>query len=113
MPIKIEFKEWGKDLFYKYLPYAIALDVTDNWIDSFADILTKPPKWYVVHNNSMIFNSTSFSKSINDAATHIGSTVFSAPRGSGLSRRGSFSGRGGSSGGSSGGGGGGGGGGSW
>ncbi len=104
---KDRIKRMGPNLFYKYLPYAIALDVTDNWIDAFSEMLTEPPSWYVGHYGTTAFSASRFSQSLTAATSHIGSTVFSTPRGSGTS------GRGGSSGGSSGGGGGGGGGGSW
>ncbi len=36
-----------KDLFSKFLPYAIALDVADNWAKAFEGIYQEPPDWYV------------------------------------------------------------------
>jgi uncharacterized membrane protein len=101
----------GKDVFYKYLPYAIALDVVDHWVEVFDGLLTEPPKWFVGMHGVHHFNVRSFSQSISAASSHLGSQMFSAPRGSGASGGGGFSGGGG--GGFSGGGGGGGGGGSW
>ena len=93
-----------KELFYEYLPYAIALDVVDHWADAFKDIFQEPPGWYVSPRGFRNFNTASFSQSLNTITTSLGSAMYSAPRSSG-------SGTGG--GGFSGGGGGGGGGGSW
>ena len=36
-----------KDLFSKFLPYAIALDVADHWAKAFEGIYQNPPDWYV------------------------------------------------------------------
>lgn len=100
-------------LFEKYLPYALALDVEQAWADQFADVLTRAsadgttyvPLWYAgsawspyhpAHFASSLGNS--FSNAISSAATPPGSS-------SGFS--------GGGGGGFSGGGGGGGGGGGW
>ncbi len=96
-----------KDLFSKFLPYAIALDVVDNWAKAFEGIFQEMPNWYVSHTGIGTFHPHSFSRSISSATSSMASAMFSAPRGSGVS-----SGRG-FGGGSSGGGFGGGGGGSW
>ena len=97
-----------KELFSKFLPYAIALDVVDNWAKAFEGIYQEPPKWYVSHGGFRTFSPNSFSSSLNSATSSLASAMYSAPRGSGISGGG-----GGSGGGSSGGGFGGGGGGSW
>ncbi|KAA3632202.1 MAG: DUF2207 domain-containing protein [Calditrichaeota bacterium] len=94
-----------KQLFSKYLPYAIALDVVSLWAKAFDGIEQDQPKWYVSSYHMPIFHPVMFSKAIETTASTLGSTTFSAPRSSGLS--------GGGGGGFSGGGGGGGGGGSW
>jgi len=96
-----------KNLFSKFLPYAIALDVTDNWAKAFKDIYQEQPDWYVSPGGIRVFNPYIFSSSISSMAASVGSAMFSAPRGSGTGS-GGFGG-----GGSSGGGFGGGGGGSW
>lgn len=96
-----------KNLFSKYLPYAIALDVVDNWARAFEGIYQEAPSWYISHTTTGTFRLNSFSKSISLATSSMASAMFSAPRGSGVSSGGGFSG------GSSGGGFGGGGGGSW
>jgi uncharacterized membrane protein len=98
------------ELFEAYLPYALALDVEQNWAEQFSEILAKTqveggsyhPRWYRgSHWNPNDIGSTaaSFSSSLSSAV----SSASTAP--------GSSSGSGG--GGSSGGGGGGGGGGGW
>ena len=110
---KDRIEKLGQAAFYEYLPYAIALDVVDHWVDAFEGMLTSPPKWYLIGAHQASFSARAFSRSITAASSHLGSTMFSAPRGSGLSAGGGFSGGGSSGGGSSGGGGGGGGGGSW
>ncbi len=95
-----------KDLFSKYLPYAIALDVVDNWAKAFEGIYQDPPNWYVSPTGFGTFTPYAFAHSMNSVTSSLSSVVFSAPRGS--SGGGGFGG-----GGSSGGGFGGGGGGSW
>lgn len=106
---KDKLKRMGdKELFSKFLPYAIALDVVDNWAKAFEGIYQEPPKWYVSHGGFRTFSPSSFSSSLNSATSSLASAMYSAPRGSGISGGG-----GGFGGGSSGGGFGGGGGGSW
>lgn len=97
-----------KNLFSKFLPYAISLDVVDNWTKAFEGIYQERPDWYVSQKGIGIFSPYLFTQSINTLASNITSAIFSAPRGSGISGRGGFGG-----GGFSGGGFGGGGGGSW
>jgi uncharacterized membrane protein YgcG len=91
-----------KDLFSRYLPYAIALDVADNWAKAFEGIYQNPPEWYVSQRGFGTFSPGSFSRSVNSMTSTLGTAIFSAPRGSG-----GGSGGGGSSGGGFGGGGGG------
>jgi uncharacterized membrane protein YgcG len=98
-----------KDLFSKFLPYAIALDVADNWAKAFEGIYQEPPDWYVSPGGFRTFTPYAFTHSLNSVTSDLSSAMFSAPRGSsGGSSGGGFGG-----GGSSGGGFGGGGGGSW
>ncbi len=96
-----------KDLFSKFLPYAIALDVADNWAKAFEGIYQEPPDWYVSPGGFGSFHPYQFSHSIDSVTSNLSTAMFSAPRGSGTG------GGGGGGGGSSGGGFGGGGGGSW
>jgi hypothetical protein len=112
---KDRIKRMGQAVFYEYLPYAIALDVVDHWADLFEDMVTEMPSWYVTARQRPVINVRHFSRSITVASSHLGATMFSAPRGSGLTAGGGAGGRagGGGGGGFSGGGGGGGGGGSW
>lgn len=100
---KLERME-DKDLFSKYLPYAIALDVVDGWAKAFEGIEQNMPHWYVGSHGMMYFHPVAFSQAINATTSHLSTATFSAPRSSGMS---------GGGGGFSGGGGGGGGGGSW
>ena len=97
-----------KDLFSRFLPYAIALDVADNWSEAFEGIYQDPPEWYITTGEFRTFRPSLFSSSIRTMTSSIGSAVISAPRGSGISGKGASGG-----GGFSGGGFGGGGGGSW
>lgn len=96
-----------KDLFSKFLPYAIALDVVDSWAKAFEGIYQEPPEWYVSHGEFRTFSPYSFSRSLNSATSSLSSAIFSSPRGSGVSVGGGGFGGGGSSGGGFGGGGGG------
>ncbi len=97
-----------KDLFSKFLPYAIALGVADNWAEAFEGIYQEPPDWYVSPGGFRTFYPIGFTRSINTVTSSLGSAMFSAPRGSSGGGGGGFGG-----GGSTGGGFGGGGGGSW
>lgn len=96
-----------KDLFSKFLPYAIALDVADSWAEAFEGIYQEPPGWYISPVGFRTFSPYGFTHSLNAVTSSLGSAMFSSPRGSG-SGGGGFGG-----GGFSGGGFGGGGGGSW
>jgi uncharacterized membrane protein len=95
-----------KNLFSKFLPYAIALGVEDNWAKAFGGIYQETPNWYVSPGGFRTFSPYGFSHSIGSMTSSLASAMFSSPRGSGGG--GGFGG-----GGSSGGGFGGGGGGSW
>ncbi len=94
-----------KELFSKFLPYAISLDVVDSWAQAFEGIYQEPPRWYVSPGGFRIFNPYAFSHSLNSMTQSLSSAIFSAPRGSG--GRGGGLGGGGFSGGGFGGGGGG------
>jgi uncharacterized membrane protein YgcG len=97
-----------KDLFSRFLPYAIALDVAGNWAKAFEGIYQNPPDWYVSPVGFRTFSPYAFTHSLNSVTSDLSSAMFSAPRGSSGGGGGGFGG-----GGSSGGGFGGGGGGSW
>jgi len=96
-----------KNLFSKFLPYAIALGVADNWAEAFEGVYQEPPQWYVSPGGFRTFTSRGFSDSLNSVTSSLASAMFAAPRGSGAGGGGS------GGGGFSGGGFGGGGGGSW
>lgn len=91
-------------LFERYLPYAIALGVSDRWAKAFEGIVQEPPRWYTSGSGIDGFRPTVFHHSLDSALSGLARAMTEAPRSSG----GGFSGGGGS-----GGGGGGGGGGSW
>jgi len=92
------------NLFEKYLPYAIALGVTERWAKAFEGIYQEAPRWYVSGSGIDSFRPAAFHRSLDSALSTMSGAMYAAPRSSGSG----FSG-----GGSSGGGGGGGGGGSW
>jgi uncharacterized membrane protein YgcG len=94
-----------QNLFEKYLPYAIALDVSDRWARAFEGITQEAPRWYSATGDTGMFHPVSFHRSLDGALSTMGSAMYAAPRSSGGGASGG--------GGSSGGGGGGGGGGSW
>jgi uncharacterized membrane protein YgcG len=99
------------DLFEKYLPYAIALQVENDWAASFDSIVQKAieegyrPTYYSMRNGSL--NTLSVSDMSRGISSGLSNTISSASTPPSSSRGGS------SGGGSSGGGGGGGGGGGW
>jgi uncharacterized membrane protein len=72
-----------KNLFSQFLPYAIALDVTENWAKAFEGIYQEPPNWYVSPVGFRTFNPYAFSHSLNSVTSSLGSAMFSAPRSSG------------------------------
>jgi len=90
------------EMFEKFLPYAMALNVEKNWSKAFQDIYREPPSWYVGRYGTN-FYSSGFIQSLNTMSSRAGSVMQSAPRSSGGS---GFGGGGGSSGGGFGGGGG-------
>jgi len=95
------------NLFSKFLPYAIALDVADHWARAFEGIYQEAPSWYVSPMGYRAFSPYGFTHSINSVTSDLSSALFSAPRSSGGGSGGGGSGGGGSSGGGFGGGGGG------
>ncbi|MFH1426093.1 MAG: DUF2207 domain-containing protein [Candidatus Kerfeldbacteria bacterium] len=99
-----------RDLFEKYLPFAIALEVEEEWAEQFKDIYEGKPDWY---EGEGTFNAVIFTHSIMALNSATASTFASAPSSSGSSGWSGGSSFGGGGGGFSGGGFGGGGGGSW
>lgn len=91
------------DMFEKFLPFAMALGVEDNWAKAFEGIYTQAPSWYSGPGGVTTFRPTTFTHDLARMSTTAAATMSSAPRSSGGS---GFS--GGSSGGGFGGGGGGG-----
>lgn len=86
-------------MFEKFLPFAMALGVEQNWVRAFEGIYTTPPTWYQ-GKNLPDFRPGRFVRSLSQMSATTGAVMTSAPRSSGGS---GFSG-GGSSGGRSGGG---------
>lgn len=72
-----------KDLFNKFLPYAIALDVADNWARAFEGIYQEPPDWYISPVGFKTFSPYAFTHSLNSVTSNLGTAMFSAPRSSG------------------------------
>jgi uncharacterized membrane protein len=91
------------EMFERFLPYAMALGVEDNWAKAFEGIYTTPPSWYSGPGGVGTFRPSTFTHNLGVMSTAAATTMSSAPRSSGGS---GFS--GGSSGGGFGGGGGGG-----
>jgi len=89
------------ELFEKFLPYAMALGVEQNWVRAFETIVKEPPSWYRGGNEAG-FHPRGFVTRLNQMAARTGAVMQAAPRSSG----GSGFGGGGSSGGGFGGGGG-------
>jgi hypothetical protein len=92
------------EMFEKFLPYAMALGVADNWAKAFEGIYTESPRWYSGPGHIHGFQAAAFTSSLGEMSTQAATVMASAPRSSGGS---GFS-SGGSSGGGFGGGGGGG-----
>jgi hypothetical protein len=90
-------------MFEKFLPYAMAFGVEENWAKAFDGIYDQPPSWYSGPGGISTFRPSAFTHNLGVMSTAAAATMASAPRSSGGS---GFS--GGSSGGGFGGGGGGG-----
>lgn len=93
-----------KNIFHKYLPYAMMFGIVDKWANAFKNIDLEKPDWY--EGNMRGFQAVYFASLINNMQTNMNSALVSTPSSAG-------SGGSGFSGGGSGGGFGGGGGGSW
>ena len=91
------------EMFEKYLPYAMALAVEENWARAFDGISQQPPQWYTGPGGVHAFRPSAFTSDLGRMSTQAAAAMSSSPRSSGGS---GFS--GGSSGGGFGGGGGGG-----
>jgi uncharacterized membrane protein len=91
------------EMFERFLPYAMALGVEDNWARAFEGIYRQPPQWYSSPGGIHTFQPRAFTSSLGRMSAQAATVMASAPRSSGGS---GFS--GGSSGGGFGGGGGGG-----
>ena len=91
------------ETFEKFLPYAMAFGVEEQWAKAFEGLYTQPPDWYSGPSPTGRFTPTSFTRSLGSMAAMTGSTFASSPRSSSGSS--GFSGGGGSGGGSGGGGG--------
>lgn len=92
-------------LFEKFLPFAMALGVEQNWVRAFEGIYTKPPTWYQGANLAD-FRPRSFVGNLSQMSAAAGTIMTSTPRSSGGSGFSSRRSSGGSSGGGFGGGGG-------
>ncbi len=94
-------------LFERFLPYAMAFDLTREWTNAFSSILTEPPSWYHHPGGISSFNSTTFSHDLDFVGKSLATSAGTPPRSSGGSGGSSgFSSGGGFSGGGFGGGGG-------
>jgi uncharacterized membrane protein len=91
------------EMFERFLPYAMALGVEDNWAKAFEGIYTEPPRWYTGTGPMHTFRPSTFTSNLGMMSAQAATVMASSPRSSGGS---GFS--GGSSGGGFGGGGGGG-----
>jgi uncharacterized membrane protein len=100
---QIERLQKTPELFEKFLPYAMALQVEKKWVQAFSGIAMQPPQWYQGAYGSG-FTPYFLVNDLNSMSMQAGSVMASAPRSSGGS---GFGGGGGSGGGFGGGGGGG------
>jgi hypothetical protein len=100
---QIERLQKTPELFEKFLPYAMALQVEKKWVQAFSGIAMQPPQWYQGTYGSG-FTPYFLVNDLNSMSMQAGSVMASAPRSSGGS---GFGGGGGSGGGFGGGGGGG------
>src|SRR4029078_11061788 len=71
------------EMFEKYLPYAMALGVEDNWAKAFDGIYTQPPSWYSGRGGVGTFRPSAFTHNLGVMSAAAASTMASAPRSSG------------------------------
>jgi uncharacterized membrane protein len=95
-------------MFERFLPFAMALGVENNWSKAFQGIMTQPPGWYRGGSYGPSFYPYMFVNNLGAMSSQAGTTFASAPRSSGGSGFSGGGGGGGFSGGGFGGGGGGG-----
>jgi len=69
------------ELFEKYLPYAMALNVDRNWARAFEGVYTSPPDWYRGGTGSH-FSPSTFATDLDRMTTQTGAAMASAPRSS-------------------------------
>lgn len=82
------------ETFERFLPYAIALGVADQWAAAFKDICTQPPDWYEGQYGTS-FNTIIFLHNLNAMNRTAHSTFVSSPRSSTSGASGGHSGFGG------------------
>ena len=82
------------EMYYKVLPYAQVLGVSDIWEEKFKDLTVQPPTWAVGYNTNFVFNYVVFNALLRTMRTDIARTLVSKPSSRGLSG-GGFGGRGG------------------
>jgi uncharacterized membrane protein YgcG len=92
--------------FYRILPYAMVLNVSDQWSSHFDKMTVAPPRWYRGGYQDRTFGAAAFTNTLNSSFNSLTRSMTSSPSSSGSSGSSSI-------GGFSGGGSGGGGGGSW
>jgi len=83
------------NLFYDFLPFAIAFGVADEWADAFSGLFLEPPGWYsspVITTGNI--DAHLFTASIGNSLKAISSGFTSSPRGSSGGGGGGFSGGG-------------------
>ena len=84
------------DMFERYLPHAMALQVEKKWARAFEDLYKEPPDWYSGPAGHR-FRPTIFVSDLGSMTGRVGSAMTSQPRssgGSGFSGGGGFSGEG-------------------
>jgi len=87
--------EENPELYYKILPYAQVLGVTDVWEDKFKDLTVVPPDWAVGYSHTDVFDVvvfTSFMRTVNiNMHNSMTCRPHSTPSGHGLSGGGGMS----------------------
>jgi uncharacterized membrane protein len=71
------------EMFEKYLPYAMALGVEDNWAKAFEGIYTQPPSWYTGPGGIHTFRPSTLTSNLGVMSTTAASVMASSARSSG------------------------------
>ncbi len=88
-----EMFDSNPSFFYRILPYAMVMNLSDKWSSHFEGMAVQPPNWYRGYRYST-FNAAAFTGTLNSSFGTLNSSMNSSPSSGGSSSGGGFSGGG-------------------